>query len=186
MKKRVKKRYWWLIDLIVSNGYTTGAEIGCANGATTGRLLQYCKGLELYAVDKWEKVIGGAIAGEMGAVVEKIGCVDWDPVRGFASFNQAIHLYKKRVTVLRGDSSEMAEKVSDRSLDFVFIDADHRYPAVIKDLAAWVSKLKPGGTLCGHDLHLPGVRKAVDEKLIRYEDTGVDHVWSAKKEDYVY
>jgi predicted O-methyltransferase YrrM len=43
----------------------------------------------------------------------------------------------------------MAGKVKDGSLDFVFIDADHRYLAVIKDLAAWTPKLKPGGTLCG-------------------------------------
>ena len=80
----------------------------------------------------------------------------------------------------------MAKQVKDKSLDFVFIDADHRYPAVIKDLAAWVPKLKPGGVLCGHDIHLPGVKKALDKKLIEYKDTGVDHVWYCKKEDYVY
>ena len=55
---------------------------------------------------------------------------------------------------------------------------------MLRDLAAWAPKLKPGGVLCGHDIHLPGVKQAVDEKLTQYEDTGVDHVWAAKKEDY--
>ncbi len=176
-----KKRYWGLIDLVVANGFTIGAEIGCANGATTGRLLRYCKGLRMYAVDKWEKVDAGA---EGGAMDGGPGCESWDPVGGFKRFNDQTRNNSSRLTILRGDSSEMAGRVTDNTLDFVFIDADHRYPAVIKDLAAWVPKLKPGGVLCGHDIHLPGVKRAVDEKISRYEDTGVDHVWVCKKEDY--
>lgn len=184
MRKKVKKRYWWLIGLIAENKFTVGAEIGCANGATTWRLLKYCNGLKLYAVDRWERVNGGADAGQPGAVVGEAGCEAWDWKRGEKIFDQQTRLYNRRLVKLKGDSVEMAEKVKNESLDFIFIDADHRYPAVIKDLAAWVPKLKPGGVLCGHDIHLPGVKKAVDEKLRQYEDTEVDHVWIAKKEDY--
>jgi precorrin-6B methylase 2 len=176
------KRYWWLIDLVSKNGFTIGAEVGCANGATTGRLLRFCKNLKLYAVDKWEKIDAGA---EGGAMNHGPGCESWDPVLGFERFNKETNLHRDRLTVLRGDSSTMAAKVPDNSLDFVFIDADHRYPAVIKDLAAWAPKLKPGGILCGHDIHLAGVKKAVDEKMKWYEDVGVDHCWWCKKEDYV-
>ncbi len=176
------KRYWWLINLVNSNRFTVGAEIGCANGATTGRLLKYCRNLKLFAVDKWEKVEGGGEAGDIG---ERVGCETWDPVLGFQRFNRGTRPYSDRLSVLRGDSVEMAERVSDGILDFVFIDADHRYPAVLRDLAAWVPKLKSGGTLCGHDIHLPGVKQAVDEKLKAYIETGVDHCWICKKEDYI-
>jgi len=169
--------------MISQSGYTIGAEIGCANGATTGRLLRYSSRLKLIAVDKWEKIIDGAEAGAMGGGP---GCTDWDPVKGLEKFTKATSPNRSRLTVLRGDSPEMAKKVEDNSLDFVFIDADHRYEAVLKDLAAWAPKLKPGGTLCGHDIHLPGVKRAVEEKLKWYEDTGVDNVWVAKKEDYVH
>lgn len=184
MKNRVEKRYWWLIKTISHNGYTRGAEIGCANGATTYRLLRYCGSLHLYAVDKWEKVDGGAHAGEPGASVEGAGCENWDPVRGRAIFDKATRPYRRRLTVLKGDSVEMAEHVKDGSLDFIFIDADHRYPAVIADLAAWVPKLRPGGLLSGHDIHLEGVLRAVREKVPDYIDSGIDHVWWARKEDY--
>jgi len=181
---KVLKRYWWLIKLVSANGYTMGAEVGCANGATTYRLLKFCKELKLYAIDKWEKVEGGAEAGEMGAIYGEPGCTAWDPVRGFAIFNRTTRRYANRLTILRGDSVMMADQVPDGSLDFVFIDADHRYHAVLKDMAAWVPKLKPEGILCGHDIHLPGVLKAVSEKVPNYIDTGSDHVWTAKKEDY--
>lgn len=180
--KKMNKRYWWLIEMIKNNSYTVGAEIGCANGATTHRLLKYCKDLRLFAVDKWEEVEGGPEAGDIG----EAGCGSWNPVLGWQRFNEGVRPYVQRLTILRGDSAGMAIHVPDNELDFVFIDADHRYSAVIADLAAWVPKLKPGGMLCGHDIHLVGVKKAVDEKLKKYEDTGVDHVWFCKKEDYVY
>lgn len=184
----INKRYWWLIDLIKKNGFTIGAEIGCASGGTTGRLLSRCENLRLYAVDKWEKVDANAKVGAIlhEGVMESGGdnCTSWNPIRGFIKFTKVTSPYVNRLTVLRGDSSAMAVHVPDDSLDFVFIDADHRYEAVIKDLAAWVYKLKPGGILCGHDIHLRGVRKAVDEKLKRYEEVGIDNCWFCKKEDY--
>lgn len=172
-----------MIDLVVKNDFRVGAEIGCANGATTGRLLRYCPKLKLFAVDKWEKIDAGA---EGGAMEGGPGCETWDPVLGFKRFHDQTRTNANRLTILRGDSSEMAKQVPDGILDFVFIDADHRYPAVIKDLAAWVPKLQPGGILCGHDIHLPGVKRAVDEKLKWYEEAGVDNCWWCKKEDYVY
>lgn len=169
--------------MITKNGYTMGAEIGCANGATTGRLLQYCRNLKLFAVDRWEKVTDGPEAGSMGEVIGN-NCTKWDPVDGLKKFHVATQMNSNRLTILQGDSVEMATRVKDGTLDFVFIDADHRYAAVLEDMAAWAPKLKPGGTLCGHDIHLPGVKKAVEEKCIQYEEAGVDHCWLCKKEDY--
>lgn len=177
-----KKRYWWLIKLINGNDFRRGAEIGCANGATTHRLMQYCKGLTLYAVDKWEKIDAGA---EGGAMQGGPGCENWNPVRGESIFLQRARDYPKRLKVLKGDSVEMAKRVKDESLDFVFIDADHRYPAVKADIVAWAPKVKPGGYVTGHDIHLSGVLKAVKETFPDYVDTGVDHVWYFKKEAYV-
>lgn len=61
-------------------------------------------------------------------------------------------------------SSEDASKLyGDESLDFIFIDADHQYESVLKDIAGWLPKLKYGRTLAGHDYDWPGVKKAVDE-----------------------
>jgi predicted O-methyltransferase YrrM len=51
-------------------------------------------------------------------------------------------------------------------VDFVFIDADHEYDSVVKDINAWLPKIKQGGIISGHDYFNPcGVKKAVDEKF---------------------
>jgi len=183
------KRYWWLINLIRQHGLTKGAEVGCANGATTGKLLTYCPDLVLYAVDKWEKIIGGPEAGDMrnndpkyAHLADRQGCTAWDPVAGEARFDKAVHPYAKRLVKLKGDSVEMAQHVEDESLDFVFIDADHRYQGVKGDLEAWMPKVKPGGWITGHDVHLRGVKRALDELVPDYVDTGIDHVWAIQKQ----
>lgn len=178
---KIKKRYWWLIDMIHENGFTIGAEIGCANGATTHRVLRYCKQLRLYAVDKWEKIDGSLP--EAG----QVGMENWDPKKGFIRFSSVTMPYQDRLTVLRGDSVKMAEKVEDGSLDFVFIDADHRYDAVRGDIIAWSAKVRKGGIVCGHDFkpsRFPGVVRAVHELFTDYKEEG-NTVWSAKREDYV-
>lgn len=48
-------------------------------------------------------------------------------------------------------SVEYAELVEDASVDVVYIDGDHRPESVLKDLKAWIPKIKPNGFLTGHD-----------------------------------
>jgi predicted O-methyltransferase YrrM len=48
-------------------------------------------------------------------------------------------------------------------IDFLYIDADHTYAAVLADLDAWVPHVKPGGLIAGDDygnVAFPGVRMA--------------------------
>jgi len=66
--------------------------------------------------------------------------------------------------------------------DMVFIDGDHRYSTVIKDINKAMWLLKPNGIICGHDYAFstwPGVKKAVDELLtnVTVEDT----IWWTRK-----
>ena len=62
-------------------------------------------------------------------------------------------------------SVEAAKKIPDKSQDFVFIDADHRYESVKEDIEAWQPKVREGGILCGHDYvsNRKGCIQAVDE-----------------------
>jgi hypothetical protein len=48
-------------------------------------------------------------------------------------------------------STDAARLFPNRSVDLVFIDGDHSYSAVKRDIAAWLPKVRPGGILCGHD-----------------------------------
>ena len=76
------------------------------------------------------------------------------------------------------DSGEASTRYENASLDFVFIDADHSYEAVKRDIAAWLPKVKSGGVIAGHDYcHWPGfgVIEAVTEAFDRVE------VWRGSK-----
>lgn len=48
-------------------------------------------------------------------------------------------------------------------IDFLYVDADHSYQAVMADLEAWTPHVKPGGLIAGDDygnVNFPGVRMA--------------------------
>lgn len=171
------KRFFWLANEAKKNGYKTGAEIGVMKGRTSQYLLTRVPGLHLLAVDAWEHV-----------PLEDGNPSEYEHI----NFKESFNLFKKRVAVgadriivLKGISWEMAEVIKDESLDFIFIDAGHDYDSVIKDLKAWVPKVKPGGLVSGHDIHFPGVLKAVSELIPDYEKTGIDHCWKAKKEQVI-
>lgn len=74
-----------------------------------------------------------------------------------ASFPYKVH---------RMDSVELSKNFEDNSIDFLFIDTDHTYEHVSKELKAWYPKVKKGGIIAGHDYNTSGgggVVDAVDE-----------------------
>lgn len=64
-------------------------------------------------------------------------------------------------------SSDVAKsQIADNSVDLVFVDGDHHYEQVKRDLENYWPKLKAGGVLLGHDYQStphPGVKRATDE-----------------------
>lgn len=58
---------------------------------------------------------------------------------------------KLEISIIQNFSVEASKSFQDKSLDFVFIDADHSYNAVTADINSWLPKLKNTGILAGHD-----------------------------------
>jgi MMP 1-O-methyltransferase len=50
----------------------------------------------------------------------------------------------------------------DRPADVIFVDGDHSFEGVTRDLEFWIAHLKPGGRLLGHDWDDARVREAVE------------------------
>jgi cephalosporin hydroxylase len=105
------------------------------------------KNIKLHAVDLW------------GPTLQTDMPHDGDAV--YRDFLENIEEYKDLITPHRGYSWDMAVDFEDRSLDFVFIDADHTFDSVTKDLNAWTRKVKIGSIISGHDWHHQPVRDAV-------------------------
>ena len=70
--------------------------------------------------------------------------------------------HKDKIKRIFKCSWDAIDHIPDGSLDFVYIDGDHREVAVSKDLK-YYRKLKLGGLLCGHDWRFPSVKTAVDK-----------------------
>jgi len=76
--------------------------------------------------------------------------------------------YKERVEIIKMLSSAAVRYIPD-DLDFVFIDGNHDYDFVKKDIELYYPKVKDGGVFGGHDYcyGYPGVIEAVDEFIER-------------------
>lgn len=136
-----------------------GVEVGVAFGSMSIWLTRLIRGLTMIGVDAFAAYDPADGMSEYmtqeGDEVHEF--VDWR----FRTENHGrLHLWRKT-------SREAAGLVPDASQDFVFIDADHRYEAVLEDIALWRPKVKPGGLLCGHDYCAgwPGVMRAVQESF---------------------
>lgn len=74
-----------------------------------------------------------------------------------------------KLHALVSSSTASSPLIADAAFDLVFIDADHSYTAVQEDVAAWRSKVKPGGLLCGHDCEAR-VTPALQQRLLQNKD----------------
>ena len=76
-----------------------------------------------------------------------------------------LRAHSDKITWMIQTSEDASDFIHDESLDFVYIDGDHKYEAVRKDIHLWYPKVKIGGTIGGHDFcddHV-GIIKAVLE-----------------------
>lgn len=146
------KRKQFLRHLIETNNFKTMIEVGIDTGKTTFYLLDNIPSLTIYAIDL--------------------------NIQKFYN-DQVKEKYGTRLVPLQGSSHVVADQIPDNFADLVFIDADHSYDAVKKDIAAYTPKLKDTGLLTGHDIDYPGVNKAVSEEIKDFE-VGPNFVWIKK------
>jgi predicted O-methyltransferase YrrM len=145
-------RKHFLRHLIEKNNFKTMAEVGVRDGRTTFYLLDHCPNLIIYAIDM--------------------------SIKEF--YNKEIaNRYKNRLIAIEAKSEVAADRIADNSLDLVFIDANHSYDYVKKDIIKYTPKLKESGMLTGHDIDYPGVNQAVNE-MIEHYDVGPNYVWIKK------
>jgi hypothetical protein len=107
----------------------------------------------------------------------RFDCIDpWNSVQFYLNSLELFHTNMQPAVgyynAIQASSPAAAESYDDASLDFVYIDADHRYAAVSADIKAWLPKIKAGGWLAGHDYrlgHCDGVDRAVADHLPQFD-----------------
>lgn len=144
-----------LIRLLTPLNPKLGAEIGVWAGANSMVLLDSFPDLKLILIDNY---CFGSWDTNKNYTNESVKAAKQLAVERFERFGDRVAW--KFVTSL-----EAAKEIPDGSLDFAFIDADHRYEPVKADIAAYWPKIKDGGLLAGHDYsrHFRGIIRAVTE-----------------------
>lgn len=142
-------RRHFLEHLINSNKFTTMVEIGVRRGGTTFHLLDHIPDLIIYGIDT--------------------------DINQFYT-NEIKSKYGDRLIPIQGMSEHVVNQIPNSSIDIIFIDGNHSYEYVYKDIVKYSPKLKPTGLLTGHDIDYPGVNRAVKE-LVKNFDVGPNNVW---------
>ena len=146
---------WGLVPYIQELGPNlVGCELGVKEGHNLRYLLDQASNIKMtYAVDPWKSYVD-----------EPWGVISQEEVTGWK--NRAMEVlgdYMHKVTVLEMPSAEAVAHITDNSLDYVFVDGDHSYEAVLRDVNHYWNKVKPGGIFAGHDWNLSDVTRAVTE-----------------------
>jgi len=134
-----------LVKKVLHNGIKI-VEIGSWKGMTTSVLAKTSKDFngEVYCIDHWK--------GQQNAPHHISQTNSLDILTVFRDNMQILGLDNVHPFVV--SSLQGAELFKDDSIDLVFIDADHIYEFVKRDLQAWYPKVKKGGIFCGHDCEL--------------------------------
>jgi len=147
-------------------------EVGSWFGNSTCLLANVVKasGGHLHCVDHWKGSEGTLTRQE--ATEQDIYGLFVENMRGLGLWEY--------ITPMVIDSKTACETFKDNSIDFLFLDGDHRYQQFKEDLTIWIPKMKTGGIICGHDCdaYYSKVSPELKEHLDKHLDidfTGVHH-----------
>lgn len=144
--------FWDVIANYKSKENIIGLEIGVCLGENIVRLMEKCP--HILFMDGIDPYLGY----KTGGIELSQELMDWQ--FDIATYNLCeydnVHLH-------RMTSVEWSKHVLDETYDFIFIDGDHTYAAVIQDLNTWYPKLKVGGIFAGHDYDEGVVKSALEE-----------------------
>lgn len=144
-----------------------GVEVGVQEGIYSEHLLKYSDLSVLHSIDCWQHHTGYKDIANKNNLKQLLY---------YYKTKIRLKKYKERSNIIKGYSHSVVHQFTNKSLDFVYLDADHSYEGVKLDLSVWYPKIRTGGVLAGHDYlngELPegvfGVKKAVDEFIKKHD-----------------
>ena len=171
-----RKRWNAIIDRMPKNRDIVGIELGVYEGKMSRYMLKALPRLTLYMVDRWQQYTPEERKISTGKM-PKDGQDVFD--RAYKMSCAVAEEIGPRAIIVRASTDEALSLVP-RKFDFVFIDADHSYEAVKRDIKRWRKRVRRGGILAGHDYKRsshPGVTRAVNEIFPAGLETDVNGVW---------
>lgn len=154
--------------LFILDYYTPGSrglEIGVWKGEFSKEIADRVKPSTLYLCDPWkfspeysDRWYGGTQAKSQA----DMDAIHRDVV-GMFKDNSNVH-------VIKDISDNLTSYIEEKSLDWTYIDGNHSYEYVLRDLEISLKLIKPGGIISGDDYDEGNeIEKALFEFLTKYE-----------------
>ena len=140
------------------------AEIGVFKGEFSKFLFNNLNPKELHLIDIFEGMMCSGDKDGNNIVWTDLND-EYNSLKNFFYNNENVFIHKN-------NSYDVLSSFSDEYFDIIYIDGDHTYEGVKKDLNISYDKIKKNGLICGHDYVSPrfeGVVRAVDEFCIKYD-----------------
>ena len=123
------------------------AEIGVFKGRFSTKILRTTSPAYLALVDLWDADVEGGYIPH----VENRDSAGMDRIMAKVKRKMRLRFPRHRIEFFRQFSHEAAANFPDREFDWIYVDADHSYDGVMKDLVAWDAKVADDGIILGHD-----------------------------------
>jgi len=151
-----------------------GAEIGVFKGKNAYNILNNLNIKKLYLIDPYENFQLEDLEKDKEHIYNYLELNTKDDIASFKKnmkslYNEArerLNWYKGKIEFIKLTSEKAVETFPDEYFDFVYIDGNHLYEYVIRDIELYYPKVKDGGVIGGHDFFSDricniGVTKAV-------------------------
>lgn len=122
-------------------------EVGTCWGGFSDFLLDFTPCSKLYCVDPYKKFDKLEYFDALNLASQ-----EFMDSKFFSVKEKLQDKFGNRVDFIRKTSVEAANEFEDNSLDFIYIDGNHKFQAVLDDLNAWYPKLRKDGILAGDDV----------------------------------
>ncbi len=136
--------------------YINAIEIGTFKGANAKDILDNLNVNKLYLIDPYKEYICENNAGQHKVTKESLS----EPKE---QAHERLKVYDENGQI------KWIEKYSDDAVndvpqvDYIYIDGEHSYRQLKKDLQNYYPKLQKSGVMAGHDIHIVGVLNAVQD-----------------------
>jgi len=132
-----------LVNQFVPKGATV-VEVGVFRGDFSFELLEIISPEKLHLIDPWKNLDDPTLSDSWYHVESKH---DMDAIHASVCHRFASEIETGQVEIQRGKTQDVLPGLPDTSLDFAYVDGDHRFEGVLLDLDLLAPKMKPGATI---------------------------------------
>jgi hypothetical protein len=137
-----------LAELLGELNFNKGAEIGVRAGRFSMQLCKCNPNLELFCIDPWNEYDPKYYQAKQDRIYA-------EAMKNLSPYNAKL---------MRKTSLDALEYFKVRSLDFAYIDGNHKFDFVCPDIIYWSMRVKSNGIIAVHDVYggETGVLRAVE------------------------